>query len=234
MEPFDSTRLYMLDYPRFVWMSAPYYEGSAYQYSTFVPHDVRGLVVRVGGDAAFVRWLDAFFGQSEGGERLRPEGLYTQRTEPDLLAPFLYTHAGRPDKAQAQVRKIMRKEYRAGRDGLPGNDDAGTMSSWYVWNAVGLYPNAGQDFYYIGSPIFSFARIRPDENRTFTIEARGESAENMYVRAASLNGITLDRAWLTHAEIARGGKLVLQMSNKPTEWGRVKRPPSTTSESGAH
>lgn len=124
----------------------------------------------------------------------------------------------------------MLKEYRAGRDGLPGNDDAGTMSSWYVWNAVGLYPNAGQSFYYIGSPIFSFARIRLDANRTFTIEARGASAENVYVRVASLNGITLGRAWLTHAEIAQGGKLVLQMSNKPAEWGRGKRPPSAAYE----
>ncbi|HEV3470900.1 MAG TPA: GH92 family glycosyl hydrolase [Pyrinomonadaceae bacterium] len=232
MEPFDKTRLYMLDYPRFIWMSAPYYEGSAYQYSTYVPHDVRGLINRVGGDELFVRWLDAFFGQSGGGEPLRPEGLYTQGNEPDLLAPFLYTHAGRADKAQAQVRRLLRKEYRAGRSGLPGNDDAGTMSSWYVWNAVGLYPNAGQGFYYIGSPVFSLARIRLGPNRAFTIEAPGASAENIYVRAARLNGRPLDRAWLTHAEIARGGRLVLQMSAEPARWGRANRPPSVTPESG--
>jgi putative alpha-1,2-mannosidase len=150
MEPFDKTRLYMLEGPRFTWMSAPYYEGSAYQYSTYVPHDPAGLIARVGGPEAFVRWLDAFFGEG-GGATLRPEGLYTQGNEPDLLAPFLYIHAGRPDRTQRRVRELMRREYRAGRAGLPGNDDAGTMSSWYVWNAIGLYPNAGRDFYYVGA-----------------------------------------------------------------------------------
>jgi predicted alpha-1,2-mannosidase len=226
MRPFDKTRLYMLDYPRFVWMSAPYYEGSAYQYSTFVPHDVRGLIERVGGDGAFVLWLDAFFGRATSSETLRPEGLYTHGNEPDLLAPFLYTHAGRADKAQAQVRALMLREYKTGRRGLPGNDDAGTMSSWYVWNAVGLYPNAGQDFYYIGSPVFTRATIELGGARRFTIEAPGASPQNVYVQAARLDGLPLERAWLTHAEIARGGRLVLEMGDEPSQWGRANRPPS--------
>lgn len=232
MTPFDKTRLYMLDSPRFIWMSAPYYEGSAYQYSTYVPHDAQALIDKVGGDEAFVRWLDAFFGDAPGGEPLRPEGLYTQGNEPDLLAPFLYTHAGRADRAQARVRALMRKEYRTGRAGLPGNDDAGTMSSWYVWNAVGLYPNAGQDFYYVGSPVFTRARIDLGGGRAFTVEAPGASAENVYVSAARLNGAPLDRAWLSHSEIARGGTLTLQMSDRPSRWGRTNRPPSMSSGRG--
>ncbi|HYE15639.1 MAG TPA: GH92 family glycosyl hydrolase [Pyrinomonadaceae bacterium] len=227
MEPFDKTKLYMLDYPRFIWMSAPYYEGSAYQYSTYVPHDARGLIERVGGDEEFTRWLDAFFGEGgAGGEALRPEGLYTQGNEPDLLAPFLYTHAGRPDKAQARVRQIMRREYRVGRAGLPGNDDAGTMSSWYVWNAAGLYPNAGQAFYYIGSPVFTRAVVTLGAGRAFEIEAPAASASNIYIQSARLNGKALERAWLTHAEVSRGGRLVLRMGDRPSAWGRASRPPS--------
>ena len=225
MEPFDKTKLYMLDAPRFIWMSAPYYEGSAYQYSTYVPHDVRGLVERVGGDDAFVRWLDAFFGEGAGAEVLRPEGLYTQGNEPDLLAPFLYVHAGRADKTQARVRRLMRSEYKTGRAGLPGNDDAGTMSSWYVWCAVGLYPNAGQNFYYIGSPVFTHSTIDLGGGRAFAIEAAGASAENVYVQSATLDGRPLGRAWLTHAEVARGGRLVLSMGREPTRWGGANRPP---------
>jgi predicted alpha-1,2-mannosidase len=227
MEPFDKTRLYMLEGPRFTWMSAPYYEGSAYQYSTYVPHDAAGLMARVGGPEAFVRWLDAFFGEG-GGPALRPEGLYTQGNEPDLLAPFLYIHAGRPDRTQSRVREIMRREYRTGRAGLPGNDDGGTMSSWYVWNAIGLYPNAGQDFYYVGSPIFTRAVIELGRGRQFEITAANTSADNKYVQAATLNGVPLERAWLRHAELARGGKLVLTMGPQPSSWGQSSPPPSVS------
>lgn len=226
MRNFETTRLFMLDYPRFMWMSAPYYEGSAYQYSTYVPHDPQGLINRIGGDAEFVHWLDVFFGDARSGEPLRPEGLYTQGNEPDILAAFLYIHAGRADRTQEVVRRIMGREYRRGRAGLPGNDDGGTMSSWYVWNAIGLYPNAGQDFYYIGSPIFTRAHVDLGDGRTFTIEARGASAANKYVQFATLNGRPLERAWLTHREISSGSRLVLQMSDRPSRWGSVNRPPS--------
>ena len=226
MTPFDKTRLYMLESPQFTWMSAPYYEGSSYQYSTYIPHDVKGLIAKVGGDEMFVQWLDDFFGG--GNSNLRPEGLYTHVNEPDLLAAFLYIHAGRPDKTAAQVRALMQREYRTGRGGLPGNDDAGTMSSWYVWNAIGLYPNAGQDFYYIGSPIFTRSTIDLGGNRQFVIEAQKTSADNKYVQSAALNGKPLARAWLTHAEISSGGTLHLLMSDKPSSWGKANRPPSAS------
>lgn len=217
MTPFDRTKLYMLDSPRFTWMSAPYYEGSAWQYSTYVPHDAAGLIAKLGGDAAAVRWLDDFF---------RPgEGRYAHNNEPDLLASFLYIHAGRPDRTQERVRAIMTRDYRTGRAGLPGNDDAGTISAWYVWNAIGLYPNAGQDFYYIGSPIFRRAAIDLGGGKRFTIRAGGSG---IYVAAATLDGKPLDRAWLRHAEIARGGELMLTMSATPARWGASARPPSMT------
>src|SRR5215213_225717 len=118
MTPFDKTKLYFFDAPRFTWMSAPYYEGSAYQYSTYVPHDPQALIDRVGGDEAFVRWLDIFFGREKPAEQLRPEGLYTHGNEPDILASFLYIHAGRADRTEEQVRRLMSREYRTGRAGL--------------------------------------------------------------------------------------------------------------------
>lgn len=226
MEPYSTTEIYSLSRARFTWWGAPYYEGSGYQYSTYVPHQPDELVRRVGGRAAFVEWLDVFFGAKAGRAALAKDGLYAQGNEPDILAPYLYLYAGRPDRTQAEVRRILATEYRAGRGGLPGNDDAGTMSSWYVWNAIGLYPNAGQPLYYIGSPIFTRARIDLGGGRSFTIEAPAASAPNRYVQSATLNGRELDRAWLRHEEIAAGGTLVLRMGASPSRWGANDLPPS--------
>ena len=188
------------------------------------PARCEGIISKLGGDQEFVKWLDVFFGDEKTDEPLRSEGLYTHVNEPDILPAFLYIHSGRPDKTQARVRRLMQSEYRTGRAGLPGNDDSGTMSSWYVWNAIGLYPNAGQDFYYVGSPVFTHVAINLGRNRTLLVEANSSSTTNKYVRAAVFNGKSLDRAYLTHAEISGGGKLVLEMSDKPSSWGNTNRP----------
>lgn len=190
------------------WWEAPFYEGNSLQYSTYVPHDVAGLMQKLGGAKPFTAWLD----------RLFDDGYYAQGNEPDILAPWLYIHAGRPDKTADRVRHILAVNYHATRTGLPGNDDAGAMSSWYVWSAIGFYPNAGQPFYYIGSPIFTRSTIRLEGGKTFTIAARGTSDANRYVTAARLNGKPIDRAWLTHAELMAGGVLELDMANAPGSW----------------
>ena len=200
------------------WWDVPFYEGRPVQYSTYVPHDVQGLIQRLGGDEEFVKWLDVLFDRK----------LYTQGNEPDILAPWMYIHAGRPDRTADRVRAILAREYREGRAGLPGNDDAGTMSAWYVWGAMGLYPNAGQPFYYIGSPVFRRVAIDVGGGRKFVIDAPGTSDKNRYVQSAELNGKKLDRAWLRHSEIAAGGRLALQMGPSPSQWAREDRPPSVT------
>ncbi|WP_010545267.1 GH92 family glycosyl hydrolase [Sphingomonas elodea] len=197
------------------WWEAPFYEGNALQYSTYVPHDVAGLMARTGGTAGFVAWLDRLF-----------DGHYSQGNEPDILAPYLYIHAGRPDRTAAIVRELMARHYHLTRTGLPGNDDAGAMSSWYVWNAMGLYPNAGQPYYYIASPIFARSRIALEGGRSFTVVARDVSEANRYVVAASLNGKPIDRAWIAHAELIAGGTLELQMGAAPSAWAtRFTAPP---------
>jgi putative alpha-1,2-mannosidase len=127
------------------------------------------------------------------------------------------------------VRRILATEYMTGRGGLPGNDDSGAMSSWYIWGALGLYPNAGQAYYYVCSPLFQRSIINLGGGRSFTMEAPETSATNMYVQSAMLNGRVLDRAWLKHEEIARGGKLVLRMGATPSQWGHGHRPPSLSS-----
>ena len=128
------------------WWDAPFYEGSGTQYSSYVPQDPNGLMERTGGKAAFVAWLDHLF-----------DGHYDAGNEPDILAPYLYLYAGRPDKTADAVRKILAEDYHPAPRGLPGNDDSGTMSAWYVWNARhrGSIPMPGNLLYYIGSPVFT-------------------------------------------------------------------------------
>ena len=202
---------------RSAWWDAPFYEGSSLQYSTYVPHDVAGLIALTGGISAFVGWLDQLF---DGGG-------YDHSNEPDFLAPYLYIHAGRPDRTAERVRTILARNYRPTHDGLPGNDDAGAMSSWYVWSSIGLFPNAGQPFYYIGSPVFTRSTIRLEGGRSFTIVAPAASPERPYVVAARLNGRPIDRAWLTHDEIARGGRLDLDMAEAPAGWAtHFQAPPN--------
>jgi predicted alpha-1,2-mannosidase len=224
LAPFEAAHFY--PDKDFSYWDAPFYEGSGYIYGTYVPHDAQGLINRLGGDERFVGWLDAFFDNPPTREAGFRPGLYNHNNEPNFLAPFLYTHAGRPERTQERVRRILDTEYTTGRGGLPGNDDSGAMSSWYVWGAVGLYPNAGQPYYYIASPLFERSTIALGGGRSFRIEARNVSGVNLYIQSATLDGRALARAWLKHEEVAAGGRLVLQMGPRPSAWGRGERPPS--------
>jgi predicted alpha-1,2-mannosidase len=227
LAPFEAAHYYPdKDYN---YWDAPFYEGSGYIYGTYVPHDAQGLINKLGGDPAFIAWLDALFANPPTRDPKFNRGLYNHNNEPDFLAAFLYIHAGRVDRTQERVRRILATEYTTGRGGLPGNDDSGAMSSWYVWAAIGLYPNAGQPFYYICSPLFQQATINLGGERSFIVEAPETSETNLYVQSATLNGRALERSWLKHDEIARGGKLVLQMGAAPAVWGRDNRPPSMSS-----
>jgi predicted alpha-1,2-mannosidase len=210
----------------FSYWDAPFYEGSGYIYGTYVPHDVQGLINKLGDDERFIAWLDTFFRNPPTRDPAFNNGLYNHNNEPNFLAAFLYVHAGHPERTQERVRHILNSEYMTGRGGLPGNDDSGAMSSWYVWGVMGLYPNAGQPFYYICSPLFQRSTISLGGGRSFIIEAPETSATNLYVQSATLNGRALDRAWLKHEEIARGGRLELRMGPTPATWGRDNRPPS--------
>ena len=226
LAPFQAARFYPdKDYS---YWDAPFYEGSGYIYGTYVPHDPQGLINKLGGDERFLTWLDAFFANPPTRDPAFNNALYNHNNEPDFLAAFLYVHADRPDRTQERVRHILATEYMTGRGGLPGNDDSGAMSSWYIWGAIGLYPNAGQPYYYVCSPLFQRSTINLGGGRTFIIEAPETSGTNMYVQSATLNGRALDRAWLKHEEIARGGKLVLRMGATPSAWGRGNRPPSVS------
>ncbi|GAC1434325.1 MAG: GH92 family glycosyl hydrolase [Terriglobales bacterium] len=199
------------------WGGDTFYEGNSWTYSTFVPQDVAGLIKKSGGSHAFIERLDAFFDVPER---------YDVGNEPGFLAPYLYIWAGRQDKTAERVRKIIADNFHGGRNGLPGNDDSGAISSWYLFSAIGIFPNAGQDIYLIGSPAFPQVTFHLGNGKTFVIEAKDVSAVNKYVISAELNGKTLDRAWLRHGEIVSGGRLSLTMAATPGSWPSGAAPPS--------
>ncbi|HEX6070982.1 MAG TPA: glycoside hydrolase family 92 protein, partial [Longimicrobiaceae bacterium] len=186
-------------------------EGSSWQYSWFVPHDVAGLIDAMGGREAFVVRLDSLF----------EHGLYWHGNEPNHHIPYLYAYAGQPWKVQQRVRQIMTEEYDAGPGGLSGNDDSGQMSAWYAFSAMGFYPVApGIPNYVLGSPLFARTTLHLAGGATFTIDAAGASALNPYIQSATLNGQPFDRSWISHEELLRGGTLSLQMGPEPNpSWG---------------
>lgn len=195
-----------------------FYEADSWEYSLYAPQDVRQLIEKSGGKEKFVRRLDLLFDQ----------GHIDIGDEPAFLDPVLYIWAGRPDRTADRVRELIDRNFNATRSGLPGNDDSGAMSSWFAFNAMGFYPNAGQDVYLIGTPSFSKVAIRMGAGRVFTVVAKNLDAEhrNRYVQSATLNGRAPDRAWFRHTEIKDGATLVLNMGDAPSKWGTGNPPPS--------
>ena len=185
------------------WWSSFFYEGSSWEYSLSVPHDVPGLVEMCGGAEAFEARLDRFF---QGG-------YYNVNNEPSFLTPCLYHWIGRPDKSSRQVLQIIADHFDDTPGGLPGNDDSGAMSAWLAFHQMGLYPVAGTDRYVVHTPVFKRSEIRLPNGKRFIIKAKGLSASRLQVCEARLDGKRLDSLFLTHGDILKGGTLVLEMGS---------------------
>jgi predicted alpha-1,2-mannosidase len=193
-----------------------FYEGSAWTYSFFVPHDLGRLVDLMGGPAAFAHRL----------EHALEHDLIDATNEPGFLAIHTFDYARRPDRAAYWVRRSLE---RFTLRGYPGNDDSGAMSSWYVFASLGFFPNAGQDVYLIGSPAFPKAVLRMENGRALVVEAHGASAANPFVQSCTLNGRPLTSPWFRHADIREGGTLSFVMGPEPSDWGRAGPPPPSLS-----
>jgi predicted alpha-1,2-mannosidase len=148
-------------------------------------------------------------------------GMYCQGNEPSFHIPYLYNYAGQPWMTQRRVREIMDLWYDSTPFGLSGDEDGGAMSSWYVFNAIGLYPQCpGQPIYDIGSPVFKETIINFGGEKRFVIEAKDVSDQNKYIQSAALNGEPLNKPWITHDDVVKGGKLVFMMGPRPNkDWG---------------
>jgi predicted alpha-1,2-mannosidase len=181
-------------------------EATPYEYTFFVPQDIPGLINLLHGPKAFVAKLDSLF---DGGP-------YDQGNEPAHHIAYLYDDAGVPAKTQLRVHDIMVKDYRNAPDGLIGNDDAGQMSAWYVISALGFYAvTPGTPRYSIGTPHFNDLTLNVGHGRQLHIQAKGAESGKFYIHSIRLNGTLINRTYLLHSEIIRGGQLVFEMSDHP-------------------
>lgn len=191
-----------------------FYEADSWEYSFYVPQNVSELIEMCGGKDAFTARLDTFF----------DHGFYNVGNEPSFLTPSLYNFAGRQDKSNEIIRKIIDNNYTTDRDGIPGNDDSGSMSSWVAFNLMGIYPNAGQDYYLITAPHFKKVTMNLGKDRHFEIVTRNLSKENIFIQKILLNNTVLTRSWLKHAEIIQGGILEIFMGEKSNNQWEKKLP----------
>jgi predicted alpha-1,2-mannosidase len=187
-----------------------YVEGTAWHYAFFAPHDMDGLIA-LNGEAAFVDRLQWVFDTDR----------FVMWNEPDMGYPYLFTFVdGEAHRTQREVRSAMERYFGTGPDGLPGNDDVGALSAWFVFSAIGFYPvTPGLPEYRIGSPLFDHVTIHLSEahhgGETFVIEALDNGPGNIFVGEASLDGRSLSAPVLSHEAITEGGALRLQMTATP-------------------
>ena len=213
-----------------------FYETFSWELSFYVPHDMKSLIAKMGGKEEFTRRLDTYFHETFPGARdellfyTKLYGMCQISNEPCFLAPSLYAYVGEPYKTAEIVRSILATMYSAASDGVPGNDDSGSMGAWYAFHTLGFYPNAGQDVYLISSPVFPKVTLTMEDGKQLTIIAKKASDKNIYIKSCKLNGKPLDRCWLHHSEIVDGGTLEFEMGPKPTAWATAGPLPPSMSD----
>ena len=185
-----------------------FYEGSSWTYSYFIPHQLATLVKMSGGKENFAAKLS--YGLADS--------LIDFSNEPAFLAVQSFQYAGRPDLASYWVRKLAREGFSL--IGCPGNDDSGAMSSWYVFTALGFFPNAGQPIYYLTGPMWNKISVVLENGKTLRIEAPEASEKNIYVQSCEVNGKRWNHSWIDHSTIKDGPTIRFEMGPAPSAWGR--------------
>jgi len=202
-------------------------EGNSWNYSFYVPHDVKGLMKQMGGDKQFVQRLDSLFTMHlpdkffEDTEDVTREGIlgnYVHGNEPSHHIAYLYAWTSQPWKTQYWVREIMNRMYRNSIDGLCGNDDCGQMSAWYIFTAMGFYPVCpGSNQYVLGAPYLPYMKVKVGEGKYLEIKADKVSDKMRYVKSVKLNGKTYNKAYITYDDIKNGAELIFEMTSSPNK-----------------
>lgn len=188
-----------------------FHEGSAWNYTFYVPHDVMGLAHLMGGKTAFVNKLQMVFDQ----------GLYDPANEPDIAYPYLFSYfKGEEWRTQREVARLIRKYYSDKPDGIPGNDDTGTMSTWLLFSMMGFYPDRpGSPWYTLTTPVFDEVTLHLDPRYypvgDLTILARREKATDGYIREKTINGKPLKAYRISHQQLTQGKRLVMDIQAMP-------------------
>jgi predicted alpha-1,2-mannosidase len=221
MRPKTADGSWVGPFDQFAW-GGPYAEGGPWQSSWFVPHDTSGLANLAGGREKLAAKLDEMLGLPPvfhvGGygqvihemtEMANAKfGQYAQCNQPVFDVLYLYAAVGQPWKTEYWTRRVCAELFDAGTRGFPGDEDNGSMASWYVFSSIGLYPLCpGTPSYMFTSPLFGKITLRLPGNKTFVITAASRSEKNVYVQSRQLNGRDDVRTWITHDDIMRGGEL---------------------------
>ncbi|MFI7614674.1 GH92 family glycosyl hydrolase [Nonomuraea terrae] len=197
-------------------------QGSSATYTWMVQHDVSGLAAAMGGRGRAAERLDAFFHRPDGswatgGDAFR----YDPTNEPGIHTPWLYNALGQPWKTQETVRAMASLVYKTGPSGLPGNDDLGTMSAWYVFAALGMYPQTpSRAEMLLSSPMFPKAWIKRGDGPSITVIAPEAGPDAVYVHGVQVNGKPSSRSWLPESLVDRGGEVKVDLGATPDQsWG---------------
>ena len=209
-----------------------YIEGSGIQYLWLVPQDEAMLIRLVGGAATFNQRLDAFF--DDPTLQFNFEGpYYNAYNEPDLQAPFLYNYSGAPWKTQALTRMLQLQVYNTTIGGIPGNDDLGTMSAWFVLSALGIYEvDPSIPYFELTSPLFPKVVLNlesPYSGSRFIFESSNNSDTNVYIDSVKLNNANQTKPWIEASQITAGGTLSVSLKSSPNpKWGLTPPPSIST------
>ena len=208
-----------------------YDENNAWTYIWEVYHNVDDLIALFGGRQAFIDKLDRMYNEGPGRPRwefynVLPDstgtvGMFVMGNEPSFHIPYLYAFAGEPWKTQKRVRMLMEAWFRNDLMGICGDEDGGGMSAFAVFTAMGFYPvTAGVPAYTFGSPIFSEVKIALENGKTFVLRAPKASGANKYIQSVKVDGQPWDKTWFSHDLFVNGGKIVIEMGDRPNKaWG---------------
>lgn len=217
VEPFDP----------FTWGS-PYEEGGAWQHRWDVPHDIPGLIAALGGEERTVALLDKMlslppnFNAGVYGQEIHEMsemaaihfGQYAHNNQPVHHILYIYTAAGRPDRTQYWVRKVMNELYSP--DQFSGDEDTGSMAAWFILSSLGIYPLCpGKPEYTLGSPLFDRVTLHLPGAKTMVIEAQKQAPEAVYVAEIFMNGVAHPSSTLPHEKLVAGGQLTFHMQSTP-------------------
>ena len=192
-----------------------YCEGSAQHWRYSAMHDIDGMIELFGSEEYFVSELDEFMKDATPKRaQWNPGAGYWIGNQHDIHTAYLFANAGRSDLTQKWVRWTLENRFSTDINGLDGNDDGGTISAWYVFSAMGFYPLAGTDKYWLGSPNLDSAEISLPNGKTLKMTAENQSDKNIYVERVTFNGKELKDIYITHAELMKGGELVFTMTSE--------------------
>ncbi|CBX92131.1 similar to alpha-1,2-mannosidase family protein [Plenodomus lingam JN3] len=203
------------------------FESSAWEYMFFVPHDIGKVIELLGGEDTFLKRLDFF----------HSSGLADIGNEPVFLTVYMPHYAGRPALSAERVHSYIPSRFNTSQAGLPGNDDSGAMASFTIFSMIGLFPNPGQNVYFITPPFFESVSITNHiTNNTATIRNVNFDAqyERIYIQSVKLNGKKYTRNWIGHEFFTEGWTLELTLGEVESDWGRGvgDRPPSMSDGRG--